>query len=227
MKAHENQPATGKTGFPGGGGLFTPKALKCPSGPAGAAARLVPRDVDLYKHSMMVGESLETFGVVPHHKTHETTQSCKMDFAWHSKLWGDNNLILCDCICRVIQSKSLRQQHKSSEALMFLYIYLSHELAADKSWSFRWGKPLRQKFSGQKTPGKSKGHGNGTLTYNYSHHPTLVIWITALIMTKHLSKLLTCCLWIKNHQKSTWFPPPFFSPPIYQIKVCYTRPKVR
>ena len=52
MKTHENQPATGKTHFPGvGGGVFTPKALKCPSGPAGAAARLVPREVDLYKHS--------------------------------------------------------------------------------------------------------------------------------------------------------------------------------
>jgi len=47
-----NQPL-GKTGFPGDGGLFTPKALKCPSGPAGAAARLVPRDVDLYRNSIM------------------------------------------------------------------------------------------------------------------------------------------------------------------------------
>lgn len=168
-------------------GVFTPKALKCPSGPAGAAARLVPREVDLYNHShdgWLLGhcKHLELYFTK---KMHEITQSRKMDFSWHSKLC-EKHLILCDCTCRVKQSKSLRQQHKSSEALRFLYIYIpNNELAPTNHGPLDVRSHKSRSFQAKKLPGKGKGHANRTLTYSYSHYSTLVICITALIMTYH------------------------------------------
>ena len=171
MKTHENQPATGKTHFPGvGGGVFTSKALKCPSGPAGAAARLVPREVDLYKHShdgwlWSHCRHLELYFTTKDAWDHSELED---GFCMTFKTLRKKHLILCDYICRVNQSKSLRQQHKSSEALRFLYIYLFNELAPTNHG-----------------PLDGRSHKSRSYQTEKLHYSTLVIWITALIMTYH------------------------------------------
>ena len=163
MRTNENQPGTGKTGLPGvGGGVFTPKALKCPSGPAGAAARLVPREVDLYKHSHG--------GWLLSHCKHSELYFTTRDTWDHSKLE--------DGFCMTF--KTLRRHNTWSCVIAFVgwtnqnpcdnntnhlkhsgFVHLhSQWTGTDKSWSVGWEKPQKQKLSGRKTPLFNSGHLN-------------------------------------------------------------------
>ena len=65
-------------------------------------------------------ESLQTFGAVFYHKRYMRSFKAGRWILHDIQNFEETqHLILCDCICRVNQSKSLRQQHKSSEALRF------------------------------------------------------------------------------------------------------------
>ncbi len=180
MKIHENQPATGKNRLPRRWWAFHAQGTQVSIwasrssstlGTTGRGPLQTFHDGWFLSHYTVFELYFSTNDRSDHSKLQDgfcmtfktLRQKSKADCAnWHC-------LILCDCICRVIQSKSLWQQHKSSEALMFLYIYLSHELAPTNHGPLHGGSHKSRSFQA-KMPGKSKGHGNGTLTYNYSHH---------------------------------------------------------